>query len=177
QVAAEERDRLTNAAERIRAAGYSCPTVSLGSTPSCSVVDHLEGVTEARPGNYMFYDLMMIERGVCQLRDIAVSVLASVIVAKPDRNHAVLDAGGLALSKDTGANRAGQNGNGYGLVCDVLSAQPLPSVMVKGVSQEHGRLGMQDPAAPLPEDVMRVGRKFRILPNHSCMTAAAYDRY
>jgi D-serine deaminase-like pyridoxal phosphate-dependent protein len=176
-VAADERDRVTAAAERIRAAGYPCPIVSLGSTPSCSVVDHLEGVTEARPGNYMFYDLMMVERGVCQVRDIAVSVLASVIVARPERNHAVFDAGGLALSKDTGANRGSHDGVGYGLVCDALSAQPLPGVIVKGVSQEHGRLGMRDPAAPLPEDVMHVGRKFRILPNHSCMTAAAYDRY
>lgn len=176
-VAREEREGIVAAAERIRGAGIECPIVSLGSTPSCSVVDHLEGVTEARPGNYMFYDLMMAGRGICTLDDIAVSVLASVIVAKPERNYAVIDAGGLALSKDREANRGSMDGIEYGLVCDMKNAEPMPGAIVKGVSQEHGKLGPRDGASPLPEDVLHIGNKVRVLMNHSCMTAAAYDRY
>lgn len=176
-IATEERDRIVAAAHRLREEGHACPIISLGSTPSCSVVDHLDGVTEARPGNYMFYDLMMVERGICDFADIAVSVLASVTVAKSERNYAVADAGGLALSKDREANRGAFDNIGYGVVCAVSDAEPIPGVIVKGVSQEHGKLGPRDGNTTLPGDLMRIGNKLRILPNHSCMTAAAYDRY
>ena len=104
-IAAAERDAAVNAAQAIRAAGLPCEIVSIGSTPTVLLAEHLRGVTEARAGIYMLWDLAQLSRRMCRIDDIAVSVLASVI----GHNHAggtiILDAGALALSKDIGANR------------------------------------------------------------------------
>src|SRR5690606_34624316 len=80
-----------------------------------------------------------------------------------------------ALSKDTGANEHAP-GTGYGLVCRPAAALPLPGLAIHDVHQEHGLVGglqgeMLDFAAFPP------GSRLRVLPNHSCMTGAMYDRY
>jgi D-serine deaminase-like pyridoxal phosphate-dependent protein len=135
--------------------------------------DHLRGVTEARAGIYMFFDLAQLSRGVCTEDDIAVSVLASVI----GHNHAgralILDAGALALSKDIGAN-SHMPGTGYGFVCDPLTLARLGGLVVDGVHQEHGTVNVTDDGwfERLP-----VGSMVRILPNHACITCAGYDAY
>ncbi len=63
---------------------------------------------------------------------------------------------------------------GYGLVCDVATAAPLPGLRVQSVHQEHGLVTAD---GPLPFDRLPVGSMVRVLPNHVCMTAAAYDAY
>ena len=76
------------------------PAVSVGSTPAMSAVESLEGVTEARPGNYVFFDFIQVALGSCAVRDCGVTVLASVVSSRAGQS--VVDAGALALSKDTG---------------------------------------------------------------------------
>jgi D-serine deaminase-like pyridoxal phosphate-dependent protein len=164
------------AAERLRSAGLPCPVVSAGSTPTAVHARSLEGVTEMRPGNYMFFDLQQVGLGVCSQDDIAVSVLAAVTGHKKSFNRAVIDAGALALSKDLGANETLPE-VGYGLVCDSRSGQPLPGVRVASVSQEHGWLEMASKEQAFPFAALPVGQRVRVLPNHSCLTAAMYDRY
>lgn len=178
-VAEEERAGAVHAAERLRAAGYPCPVVSVGSTPTALFATRLDGVTEMRPGNFVFFDLFQAALGCCAEDHIAVSVLASVIGHHRGRNHVLLDAGGLALSKDTGAN-ARRPGTGYGAVC--LGAAPLPErgLAVLDVHQEHGIVGYAkglDAIERFPFERFPVGTRVRVLPNHSCMTAAMYDRY
>ena len=84
EVAEQERVAVTTAAERLRAAGMTCETVSVGSTPTMSHVERLDGVTEARPGVYMFGDLFQAAIHTCTRDDIALTVLASVIGIRPD---------------------------------------------------------------------------------------------
>lgn len=178
-VAEAERLAAVDAAARLRAAGHACGIVSVGSTPTAVFAEKLTGVTEMRPGNYMFFDLFQAGLGTCAMTDIAVSVLTTVTGHHAGRNHLLLDAGGLALSKDTGASEHLPHA-GYGLVCLPNGAVPLPELAVREVHQEHGILGPADPARhnpPLPFQRFPVGARLRVLPNHSCMTAAMYERY
>ncbi len=172
-VAEEERAGAVAAAERLRTAGIACPVVSVGSTPTATFVRNLDGVTEMRPGVYVFYDLFQAGIGVCRTEDIAVSVLASVIGHRRRDNVMLIDAGALALSKDRSTEELPED-CGYGLVCDADTGRPIPGLRVQQVNQEHGFVGSK---GPISFERLPVGAKVRILPNHSCITAAAYDVY
>jgi D-serine deaminase-like pyridoxal phosphate-dependent protein len=179
EIAEAERAGVVRAAERLRQAGHTCPIVSVGSTPTAIHAETLDGVTEMRPGNFVFFDLFQLGIESCQVNEIAVSVLASVTGHHRERNHILIDAGGLALSKDTGANRNAP-GTGYGLVCLPGGKVPLPGLAVVDVHQEHGLVGHQrglDAINKLPFERFPIGSRLRVLPNHVCMTAAMYDRY
>jgi D-serine deaminase-like pyridoxal phosphate-dependent protein len=174
-IAEDERRAVVTAAERLRAAGHPCAIVSVGSTPTALHADSYAGVTEMRPGNYMFFDLFQAGVGSCRMADIAVSVLATVVAHHAGRGHLLLDAGGLALSKDTGANEHAP-GTGYGLVARPGDALPLDGLAIRDVHQEHGLVGRRDGGA-VDFAAHPPGSRLRVLPNHSCMTAAMYDRY
>ena len=107
--AEEERAVMAGFADRLRELGIAVPGVSVGSTPAMSVVERLDGVTEARPGNYCFYDFTQVALGSCAVRDCAVTVLASVVSHRPGDGRSVVDAGALALSKDLGPARIGES--------------------------------------------------------------------
>ena len=172
-VAEEERAGAVASAERLRAAGLPCPIISVGSTPTACFARDLTGVTEMRPGVYMFSDLFQAGIGTCGIDDIALSVLASVIGHRTNDNALVLDAGALALSKDRSTEKL-EDDCGFGLVCDAVTGRPMGDLKVDRVHQEHG---MVHSNAPLPFAALPVGALVRVLPNHACMTAAAYDAY
>ena len=138
-----------------------------------SHVERLDGVTEARPGVYMFGDLFQAAIESCSRDDIAVTVLASVINCRPSKNRIVLDAGSLALSKDRSTATTDHDA-GYGSVWDIDGKPSYGECVIEDAYQEHG---VVTSSAPLPFDKLRVGTKVRVAPNHSCLTAAAYDKY
>lgn len=175
-VAAAESERVATvrAAEILRARGHACPIVSLGSTPTAHFAQNLEGVTELRAGVYMFFDLVQHGVGVCSKDDIAISVLASVIGAKPEKGWILVDAGWMALSRDRGtaSQRVDQ---GYGVVCDE-AGRVLEDVIVAQASQEHGILAIRPGSnATMPD--LPIGSRVRILPNHACAMAAQHAFY
>jgi D-serine deaminase-like pyridoxal phosphate-dependent protein len=171
-VAKQERDVAVHAATRIRNAGYDVPTISVGSTPTGLFARDLTGVSELRAGVYTVFDMDQQSRGVCVVEDIALSVLSSVIGHNKAAGKILLDAGGLALSKDRGADKFRPE-VGYGQVCDV-DGQVITDLYVKSVSQEHGHVPVRN-----ADDFKKfpIGSYLRILPIHACMTAAAYDRF
>ncbi len=173
-LAEQERAAAVHAADRLRAAGMSCPVVSVGSTPTALFAEHLEGVTEVRAGVFVFFDLVMAGLNVCRVDDIALSVLAAVIGHRRDKGWTILDAGWMAMSRDRGTAKQPVD-QGYGLVCD-LDGRPLDDFILVGANQEHGimahRSGKADGARHLP-----VGTQVRILPNHACSTAAQHGHY
>ncbi|MEM7225095.1 MAG: alanine racemase [Pseudomonadota bacterium] len=173
-VAEQERVAVTSAAALLRDAGLPCPVVSAGSTPTAICADSLEGVTEMRPGVYVFFDLMMMGLGVCRLDEIALSVLATVIGHQPSSGRVLIDAGALALSKDIGANHF-LDKVGYGLVCAPDSTHLMGGLYVATAYQEHGMVAAPD--GPPPYENLPVGSRVRVLPNHACMTAAAHGAY
>ncbi|MBL8699853.1 MAG: alanine racemase [Alphaproteobacteria bacterium] len=172
-LAETERQVAVRAAERLRAVGLATPIVSVGSTPTALHARGLAGVTETRPGVYMFQDLFQVQIGSGAIEDVAVSVLTSVTGRRAGENRVLVDAGGLALSKDRSTATAPRD-YGFGLVLDVLGRPTLGEAVVERANQEHGVVGAP---TPLPLERLAVGTRLRIAPNHVCMTAAMYDRY
>lgn len=172
-VAEQERQQVVAAANRLRDAGIVVPHVSMGSTPTGLHARSAAGITEIRAGVYMAGDLFQAAIGSCRIEDIAVSVLATVISHNRTRNQIVVDAGGLALSKDR-ATQSTDRDMGYGLVVDIDGAPSFGDLHVVDVHQEHGEIRSD---AALPFDRLPIGARVRVLPNHVCMTAAMYDGY
>jgi D-serine deaminase-like pyridoxal phosphate-dependent protein len=173
-MAEQERANAVLCAERLRAAGLPCPVVSVGSTPTAHFAQDLRGVTEARAGVFVFFDLVMHGVGVCAIDDIALSVLSTVIGHQREKGWIVIDAGWTALSQDRGTSRQSVD-QGYGLVCDV-AGRAYGDLVVRSVNQEHGILAMREGSdSALPE--LGVGSLVRILPNHACATADHFECY
>ncbi len=166
-IAIQESQAVATFAKRLEGEGVSGLLRSVGSTPTASVVARFEDCDEVRPGNYVFFDAFQQTIGACRSQDVAVSILTTVVGSYPERREAIVDAGALALSKDAGATHV-DPACGYGTVCDI-DLRPL-NHQLTALSQEHGKLLC---AGSPPE----VGTRLRIVPNHSCLTAAMFDRY
>ena len=172
--ARQERAAVVDAAQLLEGAGFELSIISIGSTPTALFTQDLSGITEVRAGVFAFFDLVMAGLGVCQVQEIAVSVLTTVIGHQPEKGWTIVDAGWMALSRDRGTARQSVD-QGYGVVCD-LGGQPLGDLIVTAANQEHGiiasRSGNLDLVSELP-----VGTQLRILPNHACATSAQHAGY
>jgi len=165
EIAEAERASVVTFADRVRDEGVSVEHVSVGSTPTMSAARDLSGATEMRPGNYVFYDYSQVVIGSAGVADCAMTVVSTVVSHRPGRDRSVVDAGGLALSKE--ASPSGVPPTMGRVYADYATKTLEPEVMLTSLSQEHGIL-----AGALP-----VGTRVRVLPNHSCMAAACFDRY
>ncbi len=166
RIAEQERRIMVDFAARLEEAGVVVPAISVGSTPAMSRVKRLDGVTEARPGNYVFYDYTQYSLGACFLNACALSVLATVVSSQPGNRHCVVDAGALALSKDPGPERVRPRSMGR-IFADYEKGRLDRSRYLVSLSQEHGIVRGRFP----------LGARLRILPNHACLTAACFDQY
>ena len=174
-MAEQERSGCVHAAERLRAAGFACPVVSVGSTPTALAARSLDGVTEVRAGVYVFFDLVMHNVGVCDIEDIALSVLTTVIGHQEEKGWAIVDAGWMAMSRDRGTQKQTTD-YGYGQVCDE-SGNALKGYVISGANQEHGIISR---AGEPDLDIVKrfpVGTQLRVLPNHACATGAQFPEY
>lgn len=172
--AKNEVEGVCRAAKMLSDAGFPCEIISAGSTPTYTCVQDAGGVTEYRSGVGIFYDLVMAGIGVCRIEDIALSVLVTVIGHQPEKGWILTDGGWMAMSRDRGT--ASQDVDwGYGAVCNE-KGELIEGLYMASASQEHGiiyaREGVKLNLADYP-----VGARLRILPNHACPTAAAFDKY
>ncbi|MCE7007532.1 alanine racemase [Kibdelosporangium philippinense] len=172
--AENERRCAVQVAEFLRAEGFQSPMVSVGSTPTAHFAEDLTGVTEVRAGNFVFFDLVMVGIGVCEIQDLAMTVVTTVIGHRPDKGWILTDGGWMATSRDRGTARQRVD-QGYGLVAD-LDGALFADLLMTEASQEHGILSVRPGStAELPD--IPVGTRLRILPNHACATAAQHDQY
>lgn len=158
---AELQKRLADLVAALDRGGLRPEVVSGGSTPTAWRAHELEGVTEVRPGTYVYNDRTTAEIGACSWEDCALTVLATVVsTAVP--GQAVIDAGSKALAREP--LRAEGGGGGFGALLD------RPDVVVKGMSEEHGLLDLSTtdwrPA---------VGDQVRVVPNHVCAVVHLFD--
>ncbi len=180
-MAEQERAGSVRAAERIRAAGITCPNVTVGSTPTALSAERLDGITEVRAGVYVFFDLVMHNTGVCGMNELALSVLTTVIGHQPEKGWAIVDAGWMAMSRDRGTasqhqrSPRTQKDYGYGQVCDA-GGRSLPYIMT-GANQEHGIISSIEAIDPDIVHRFPLGTILRILPNHACATGAQFPEY
>ncbi len=153
-----EGDTVVTVAETLRADGIVADDVSVGSTPTARSAMTVKGVTEARPGNYVYHDRTQVGLGTCGLEDCTMSVLATVVSA-PARDRAVLDAGSKTLSSDGLRPEAG----GFGAIVGTDST-------ITRLSEEHGVVGIAE------ADAFVVGQRVRVIPNHSCVVSNLHDQ-
>jgi len=154
---------LAAVAASIRDAGIDCPVVSVGSTPGMKSAPFAAGVTEARPGTYVYYDANQVRLGTCTLEQCASSVLTRVVsVNRP--GSAIVDAGLKAMSSDSLGPTTGA-----GMVVD-LHGKPLSGLDFVTANEEHGFLVGAGTAS------LRVGDLLRVIPNHACGTTNMWSR-
>jgi D-serine deaminase-like pyridoxal phosphate-dependent protein len=148
---------LVRTADELRQAGHDVRLVSVGSTAGATSTPFAEGVTEARPGTYVYYDANQVRLGSCTSEDWALSVLARVVSVQRS-GRAIIDAGTKAMSSD-----AITTAKSVGIAC-APSGVPLLDVTFADGNEEHGFL-LGDGAARLT-----VGDLVRLVPNHACGT-------
>ena len=120
----------------------------------------------------MFFDLVQSGVGVCEVKEIALSVLTSVISYNKEIDAIIVDAGWMALSRDRGTSSQ-ETDYGYGQVC-YEDGTLIKDVIVTNVQQEHGIIQVRKGSnAELP--YFKPGEVLRVLPNHACATAAAHS--
>ncbi len=164
--------------DELQAQGFPQIEISIGDTPSCSVVEDFSDVDEIRPGNFVFYDVMQWEIGSCLEENIAVAVACPVVAKHPERHEIVMYGGAVHLSKefiiksfDGGEEHpvfgyiALPDGDGWGRVVE--------DVYVSGLSQEHG---IVKTTRPFFEQV-NVGDLVIVLPVHSCLVVNLLKEY
>ncbi|MFO1106157.1 MAG: alanine racemase [Amaricoccus sp.] len=172
--AEQERRAVVEAGSILRAAGFACPVVSAGSTPTLMSAARFDGLTEFRAGVSVFFDLFQAGVGACGIEEIALSVLTEVIGHQRARGWIITDAGWMAMSRDRGTASQAVD-QGYGLVCG-LDGIPIPDLVVIAANQEHGIVGRRAGSmAEIPD--LPIGTRLRILPNHACATAAQHACY
>jgi D-serine deaminase-like pyridoxal phosphate-dependent protein len=158
RIGAEEAESVLRAAELIGSVG----SISVGNTPTAARSIAAAGVTEARPGNYVFYDGMQVALGAAGPEDCALTVAATVI-SRPAGDRAVVDAGAKTLGLDRGAHGSSSLPH-YGSLVEADGA-------LARLSEEHGVVEV--PASSR----LAVGDPVRILPNHACAVANLADGY
>jgi D-serine deaminase-like pyridoxal phosphate-dependent protein len=167
-IARTEADLLRGVADAAAKDGIPVQEISVGATPSARYSWPLDGITEMRPGNYVYYDRTQVALRAARLKDCALTVLARV-VSKPAADRLILDCGSKTLTND-GA-RGFVAPQGYGAVLTSLESHEVDeTLIVERLSEEHATVRVTSGWTPLvPGDCVRV------VPNHSCVVSNLVD--
>lgn len=167
-IATTEAQLLRRLRDAVAHAGVSLDEISVGATPTAKFSVNEEGITEIRPGNYVYYDRTQVALGSASWDDCALTVLSRV-VSRPAADRLILDAGSKTLTTDL-AHGPGDV-SGFGAVLESLhSSKPDPHLFVERLSEEHATVRLRDGAPSLqPGDLVR------IVPNHACVVSNLMD--
>lgn len=153
-------ERVGQALAAFREAGMPVEIVSGGSTPSAQFAGQVRGLTEIRPGTYVYNDLNTYHQGACGLEDCAARVVVTVVsTAVPGR--AIIDAGSKTFSSDS-LGSGPKSGFGY-----VVEAPDAPLMKL---NEEHGHIDITKSAHQF-----RVGEVLTVIPNHVCTCVNMHD--
>ena len=164
RIGREEGETMVEVAKMLRDTGFNVKVVSVGSTPTAKIAGAIDGVTEIRPGNYVFHDVVQASLGVVPLERCALRVLTT-IVSKHFRPYLrlIVDAGSKALTLSKGAHGSALL-RGYGIAVGYED-----SLLIERLSEEHGVVKVLD-------DVdLGVGDRIEIIPNHACAVVNQFD--
>jgi D-serine deaminase-like pyridoxal phosphate-dependent protein len=167
EIAETEVAILRSLAAQVKDAGVLVGEISVGSTPTARFIGEQDGVTEMRPGNYVFCDRTQLGLGAASLDDCAMTIV-STVVSRPVPARVIFDAGSKTMSSD--AVRGFGSAMGHGLVYPGLDVtHPDPSIVIERLSEEHATARVA-PTCPL-----RPGDRVRIVPNHACVVTNLAD--
>ncbi|NQT65789.1 MAG: alanine racemase, partial [FCB group bacterium] len=146
---------------------------SIGDTPSCTLAENFDNIDEIRPGNFVFFDLMQYNMGVCKFEDIAVCAACPVVDINRERNEIVIYGGGVHLSKEFIIQNGEPN---FGQVVKLNETgwqKPVESSYLNSLSQEHGIIKASDKLV----NEISIGNVLGIIPVHSCLTTNLMGSY
>ena len=167
-IAREEARMLRDLADAARRQDVAIDEISVGSTATALLSASEPGLTELRPGNYVYYDRSQVAIGSATLHDCALTILATV-VSKPTTDRIILDCGSKTLTSDTG--RGMVRPGGYGAVFARPDATvPDDTLLIERLSEEHGVVRVRNGSTRLEP-----GDRVRVLPNHSCVVSNLVD--
>ncbi len=153
-------ERVERALRVFREARMPVEIVSAGSTPSALMTHQIPGVTEIRPGTYVYNDLNTYYQSACRLEDCAARVVTTVVsTAVPGR--AMIDAGSKTLSSDL---LGSGHKTGYGRVVEA------PDAKLFKLNEEHGHLDITESTHRF-----HVGEVVSVIPNHVCTCVNMHD--
>jgi D-serine deaminase-like pyridoxal phosphate-dependent protein len=144
----------------LKKSGLTCEVVSGGSTPTAYNSHQVRGLTEIRPGTYVFNDMNETRGGFSQLADCALKVMVTV-VSNAVEGRAMIDGGSKTFSGDRLISGDKQ---GFGLITE------HPGIQFLAMSEEHGHLDLSQSAYK-----PRVGERLTIIPNHVCTCVNMHD--
>jgi D-serine deaminase-like pyridoxal phosphate-dependent protein len=173
EIAESEVRTLCQLASRCREAGVRIDELSAGATPPARYSLHgRRGLTEYRPGNYVYFDRTQVALGAATLDDCALTVLATV-VSKPAGDRIILDCGSKTLSSDGARGFAPSPGYGAGLSLPATGIRQTAdeNLSIERLSEEHATVRVVSGTTPLEP-----GDRVRVLPNHSCVVTNLVDR-
>jgi D-serine deaminase-like pyridoxal phosphate-dependent protein len=156
-----EGECVVSTKARADAAGLAVREVSVGSSATVRVSGRVSGVTEIRPGTYIFNDFAQMSVGACAEQDCALTVLGTV-VSRPAHDRVILDAGSKCLSSDFHGMTDRLSGYGY--------LKGSGGTIVSRLSEEHAVVVLSD-GAPRPA----IGERVEIIPNHACAALNLFD--
>ncbi|NQW03107.1 MAG: alanine racemase [Acidobacteria bacterium] len=167
-ITARETGIMTGLATRLRTSGVAVEEISVGSTPTASFAPSQRGITEMRPGNYVFLDRTQVGLAAATYANCALTIVATV-VSRPAPDRAILDCGSKTLTSDGARGFTPLPGFGAVFV-DLDSVEPDPTIVIDRVSEEHA-------VCRVPEDSpLRPGHRVRVLPNHACTVTNLMDQ-
>jgi D-serine deaminase-like pyridoxal phosphate-dependent protein len=147
--------------EEFRAAGIETNIVSGGSTPTLFRSHEVHGLTEIRPGTYVFNDINTVRSGGCEMSDCAASVLATVVsTARP--GHMIIDGGSKTFSSDRLANSAEVT---FGYLVEA------PGARFHKMNEEHGFVDLAH-----ADGEFSVGDRVHVIPNHICVVVNLHEK-
>jgi D-serine deaminase-like pyridoxal phosphate-dependent protein len=165
-IARREVEILTALRDRAASAGIALQDISVGATPTLRYSVLQPGVTELRPGNYVYFDRTQISLGAACLGDCALTVLATV-VSRPAVDRLILDCGSKTLTTDP-ARGFGPT-PGYGVAITPDGGAIDQTLVIERLSEEHATVRVRGRTALEPGD------RVRVLPNHACVVANMVD--
>lgn len=160
----EEGKLAVSLAEQIRQANIDIRDVSVGSTPTAEFAASVPGVTEIRPGTYVFNDIATIKSGFCTINDCAAKVVVT-IVSQSCGNRIVIDGGSKTFSTDIPPGIKPACLEGFG---QILTDKHL---VFERLSEEHGMIRVKEGAREY-----KIGEQLSIVPNHICTTVNLHDK-
>jgi D-serine deaminase-like pyridoxal phosphate-dependent protein len=167
-IACDEAQTLTSLAADVERLGVKVDEISVGATPIARFSVKQRGITEMRPGNYIYCDRTQVGLGAATWEDCALTVLARV-VSRPAPDRLILDCGSKTLSTDQARGFASSPGFGQ-VFSDLDAVRPNQSLLVERLSEEHATVRVLGVGCTLkPGDLVRV------LPNHACVVSNLVD--
>lgn len=162
EIANKEASVVLESAEICESIGIDIPHRSIGSTPTFKIAGKIKGITEIRPGNAVFFDMIQVGLEAATLDDCALTVMSTVGSIHKDR--IVIDAGSKTLNLDKGAH-GNESVLGHGYI------KEYPNLVIDRLSEEHGIISIKE------TNEMKITEKITIIPNHACTVANLFNKY